>query len=125
MSSQPTEDTLKILQLNMHRGKTADALLPQIAVEQKVDITIISEQHSRKSSGLWIEDDTATAAIWIPTPHRNRPKSHAKGNCFVWAQFDNLTIISCYLTPNDCIENFERKIHEIEDKIQHPLRIGC
>ena len=63
MSSQPTVDTLKILQLNMHRGKTADALLPQIAVEQKVDITIISEQHSRKSSGLWIEDDTATAAI--------------------------------------------------------------
>lgn len=117
MSSQQTEGALKILQLNMHRGKTADALLPQIAVEQKADITIISEQYSRKSSGLWIEDDTATAAIWIPTPHRNQPKSHGKGNCFVWAQFENITIISCYLTPSDRIENFERKINEIEDKI--------
>lgn len=108
---------MKILQLNMHRGKTADALLPQIAVEQQVDITIISEQYGGKTSGCWIEDDTATAAIWIPTTSRVRPKSHGKGNCFVWVQFEDITIISCYLTPSDCIEDFERKLNEIEDKI--------
>lgn len=109
---------MKILQLNMHRGKTADALLPQIVKEQEADITIISEQHSKKSSGLWIEDDTGTAAIWIPMPQKIQSKSYGTGNCFVWMQFDEFTIISCYLTPSDCIENFEEKLNEIEDKIR-------
>lgn len=86
---------MKILQVNMHRGKTADELLPQIAIEQQADIVIISEQYRGKSSGHWIEDDSATAAIWIPPKQERHPKGHGKGNCFVWVQMENITVISC------------------------------
>lgn len=108
---------MNILQLNMHRGKTADALLPQICTEMNVDMAIISEQYGRITNGFWIEDDTLTAAIWIPTLSKMKYKGHGKGDCFVWVQLETITVISCYLTPNDCIANFERKLGGIEDVI--------
>lgn len=109
---------MKILQLNMHRGKVADALLSQICVEEKVDLAIISEQYGKKSNGYWFEDDTATAAIWIPRTGYLTPKRSGSGNCFVWTQLDDVTIVSCYLTPSDSIEEFQRKLDEIEDNIR-------
>lgn len=111
-------EEVKILQLNMHRAKTADALLPQIVLEQKADIAVISEQYNKKTSGFWIEDDSTTAAIWIPTPRVNQIKGHGKGNCFVWVQLQDITIMSCYLTPSDTIDIFETKLYDIEDKIR-------
>lgn len=102
----------------MHRGKTADALLPQIVAEQDSDVAIISEQYSRKMTGCWIEDDTGTAAIWTPRNLGSRLKSQGKGNCFVWAQFEDVTVLSCYLTPSDNISEFETKLENIEDKIK-------
>lgn len=103
----------------MHRGKTADALLSQIVIEQEADITIISEQYSERMSGCWIEDETKTAAIWIPTTSGNQPKGRGKGNCFAWVQFEDVTFMSCYLTPSDCIGDFEKKLNDIEDAINN------
>lgn len=112
------EDMVKILQLNMHRGRVADALLPQIIAEQDADIAIISEQYTRKENGYWIEDDTATAAIWISNDSSLIPTRSGRGNCFVWVQFNNVTVISCYLTPRDRITEFENKLEEIEQQIK-------
>lgn len=118
MYNKKSKVVVKILQLNMHRGKVADSLLSQIVREQEADISIISEQYTKKSGGLWFEDDTATAAMWIPNTSKVRPKRNGNGNCFVWTQFDSITIISCYLTPSDSIGEFEKKLEEIEDKIR-------
>lgn len=108
---------MKFLQLNMHRGRVADALLPQIMIEKTADIAIVSEQYSRKS-GLWIEDDSATTAVWIPRTSKLTPNKSGKGNCFVWVKVEDVTIVSCYLTPSDNIEEFERKLNGIEDFIR-------
>lgn len=103
----------------MHRGKVADALLPQIIIEQEADIAIISEQYTKKMNGVWSEDETATAAIWIPPASRLISRSSGKGNGFVWALLDNnVTIVSCYLTPSDSIEDFQNKLDEIEDNLR-------
>lgn len=87
----PTE---KILQLNLHKSKAAEALLP---------------------NGQWIDDDTGTAANWIPIIFVNPPKSH--GKCFVWVQCENTTAISSYLIPSDCIKDLQDKLNETDDKI--------
>lgn len=105
----------------MHRGKVANALLPQIIIEQKADIAIISEQHSKITNGLWTEDDTGTAAIWIPFTSRLTPKKTGKGNCFTWVQIENLTLVSCYLTPSDNIDMFQAKLDGIEDYLRETL----
>lgn len=99
----------------MHRGKIADAILPQIIREQEAEIMITSEQYSPKTCGLWFEDESKTAAIWITDKKTMSPRNEGKGNGYVWTQFVDVTIISCYLTPSDCIEEFQSKLNAIED----------
>lgn len=108
----------KILQANMHRGKVAHALLPQIVIEQETDIIVISEQYGRLTNGTWLHDDTETAAIWIPNNRDLKLKNNGKGNGFVWAQVESFTLVSCYLTPSDNVDEFQRKINGIEDCIR-------
>ncbi|XP_070142338.1 uncharacterized protein [Drosophila kikkawai] len=59
---------MKILQANMHRSRTANDLLHQIVLENQIDVVIISEEYKKREEGFWLEDDTKTAAIWIPDP---------------------------------------------------------
>ncbi|XP_073821380.1 uncharacterized protein [Musca autumnalis] len=100
----------------MHRGKVADAILPQIVREQEADIMVISEQYSSKTSGQWFEDESKTAAIWIPDRRNKKPMKEGKGNGYVWIQFAEVTIMSCYLTPSDSIDEFQSKLDAIEDE---------
>lgn len=108
----------KLLQINMHRAKEADDLLQQIVYELSADIVIISEQYSKRTSGFWLEDDSGTAAIWIPDARLISPENNSKGNGFVRVRTAEITLISCYLTPNDKIEEFHAKLDAIEDEIR-------
>ncbi|XP_065354618.1 uncharacterized protein LOC135949083 [Calliphora vicina] len=102
----------------MHRGKVAHALLPQIAKEHEADMIIISEQYTKMRNGLWLEDDSETAAIWIPCPGQAHIENSGKRNGFVWLQIGNLTLVSCYLTPSDSIASFQGKLDRIEDFVR-------
>lgn len=103
----------------MHRGRVANALLPQIAIEHKAHILVISEQHTKRADGKWFDDCTGTAAIWIPNSSQITPLNTGRGNGFVWIKVDKLFIISCYLTPSDNMEEFETKLNKIEDEMRH------
>lgn len=107
---------LKALQANLHRSRTADALLAQIVTEHKIDIVLISEQYKAKESGTWIGDDSKTAAIWLPRDSKCQVTSSGKGNCFVHVNIEGMTVMSCYLTPSDNTETFQAKLNAIEDK---------
>lgn len=102
----------------MHRGRVADALLPQIAIEQRASILIISEQYSTRTDGQWFEDCTGTAAIWIPNESIIKPLSNGGGNGFVWIQLNDCFILSCYLTPSDNMDEFQSKMNAIEDEMR-------
>ena len=71
--------------------------------------------HAVYKNGTWIADCTNTAAIWIPNNKNLCIKERGTGNGFVWIKVNNFIIVSCYLTPNDIIENFNRKLNDIED----------
>lgn len=118
MQCEQATGAIKILQLNMHRGKTADSLLSQIAIEQCADVMIISEQYLNKDNDTWFDDETGTAAIWIPRTDTFKPKKSGKRNGFVWVQLDEITLVSCYLTPSDNINEFHAKLEAIEDEIR-------
>lgn len=105
----------------------ADALLPQILIEQEADIAIISEQYTSKASGCWFEDTSNTAAIWIPNSSQLIPGLSGRGDGFVWVRTNRVTFVSCYLTPSDNIEAFQRKLDAIEDCLrlhQGPLIVA-
>lgn len=105
----------KLLQANLHRSITASALLPQIMLEHGSEVAIISEQHSRLSNGVWFEDATKTAAIWMTSAANFQTTRDGKGDGFVWVSSRTYSVISCYLTPNCSIEDFQMKLDNIED----------
>lgn len=118
---------MRVLQANMHRSNTANALIEQLVVEKDVDVVIISEQNKSKTHGIWLGDVTGTAAVWLPSNSKLAPIHSGVGDCFVYVQTKELTLMSCYLTPSDRIEEFQRKLDLIEDKaveIGGPLLIA-
>ena len=90
----------------MHRSKTAHELLKQIAVERESDIIVISEQYRDMTSGWWLEDPSKTAAIWKPRGSSAVITKSGCIDCCVYVTTDQCTILSCYLTPSDGIDEF-------------------
>ncbi|KAH8375737.1 hypothetical protein KR093_008378, partial [Drosophila rubida] len=109
---------MKILQANMHRSKTADSLLSQFVLEKAVDVVIISEQYKIPKNGTFLTDNTGTAAIWLPNLNNFTVTRSGAGQGFVWAETKICTIMSCYLTPSDSINEFKTKLDAIEDQAQ-------
>jgi len=108
----------------MHRSKTADNLLKQLLLEKGTDAVIISEQYTKANCGNWLQDDTGTAAIWIISTGSFPILNSGRGNGFVWVKGSRYSVISCYLTPNNPIAEFEAKLDSIEDcarEIGEPL----
>lgn len=118
---------MRVLQANMHRSKVADALIDQIAIEKQIDVAIISEQYKRRKNGTYYDDENKTAAIWLPRGSRFVVTQSGAGNGHVYVKSKSYTVMSCYLTPSDSIEEFQTKLDLIEDQaqeIQGPLVIG-
>ena len=90
---------MKILQGKLHRSRTADALLEQLKLDVGANLLIISEQHHDREEPGWYADLLGTAAIWIPDSTVPLPSSHGAGSGFVWVRCEDITYVSCYLTP--------------------------
>lgn len=99
----------------MHRSKTAHSLFDQFMLEKNAEVAIISEQYCTKKDGVWFEDISKTAAIWIPQRANLTIKQTGNNNGFVWINIHGLILVSCYLTPSDSIEEFSLKLSNIED----------
>lgn len=108
----------RILQANLNRSRTADALLHQLAYELKADLLILSEQYRDLDPRYWYRDELGTAAIWIRDPVKTVVNAHGRGKGFVWVQSGGVTYVSCYLTPNEFIQPFREKVDALEDEIQ-------
>lgn len=48
---------------NLDRGREAQDLFMQTAVEREADVVLICEQYRKLEVGIWYEDRTARAAI--------------------------------------------------------------
>lgn len=48
-----------------------------------------------------------------------KPRKNGKGNGSVWAQFEHITLVSCYLTPSDSIDVFQCRLGNIEDRVRY------
>lgn len=115
---------MKVLQGNMHRSKTAHALLDQLKQELGFQVAIISEQYKGRGDQNWLSDETNTAAIWIADAAIGSVTRKGTGNGYVWARINKVTIVSCYLTPSENIQEFTEKLRNIEDtvsELERPL----
>lgn len=101
----------------MHRSKTATSLLAQLCVERSIDIVIVSEQYQQNNRANWFSDELGTAAIWVKNPRLFRTITSGRSRGFVLIKDKQLTVVSCYFTPNDTVLVFETKLANLEDTL--------
>lgn len=112
---------IRILQANIHRSRTADDLLHQLGHEKGVDIVLVSEQYRDYQSSSWYPDALGTAAIWVREQSSVSVGAHGRGRGFAWVTSGRVTFFSCYLTPNEPIQNYRDKVDALEEEV---LRLG-
>ena len=57
------------------------------------------------------------AALWIPISGRFPVTEHGAGYGYTYLRTGFLTIMSCYLTPSNDIEQFKTKVGSIEERV--------
>ena len=117
----------RILQANLRRSTTAQNLLDQSAREKQTDLVLISEQHHNRNQTGWYPDLTGTCAVWIRNSNHFQVRGYGQGNGFVWVRCSGTTFFSVYLTPNERIDTFARKLEVLEDAVSGtvgPVLVG-
>ncbi|GJQ67290.1 hypothetical protein Trydic_g8191 [Trypoxylus dichotomus] len=112
-----TADEIRVIQINTNRSRLADELLYQLAFETNTDIVLISEQYRNRDQPTWFSNPRTTSAIWISSSRNIRVEGHGSEEGFVWVTCEAMTFFSCYLTPNESIQQFRTKIDALEDAI--------
>ncbi|XP_033228825.1 uncharacterized protein LOC117180435 [Belonocnema kinseyi] len=109
---------INIVQANLNRSRNAHELLTQLTYDEKADLLILSEQYQDRTSTTWFSDKLGTAAIWVTNINKVPAESHGAGEGYVWVKSGKITFVSCYLTPNEPIKDFQTKLDNIEEMLQ-------
>lgn len=107
------EMSKKFLQINLGRGKDAQALMMQKAAENDIDILLISEPYGKQSTYVWYEDTSHRAAILIRNKRTNIMEVNESNLGFVYVTINSVRIYSCYFSPNINHEDFTREINNL------------
>lgn len=70
----PVDMSLKILQINLGRGRQAQDLMVRNADEKDIDIVLISEQYGKCESKNWYQDKPGKPSVYIKNPLLNISK---------------------------------------------------
>ena len=108
---------IRLLQVNLRRSTTAQNLLEQSAKAKEIDLVLISEQHHDRGLPGWFSDETGTCAVWVRNIVHLQVGGSGRGDGFVWVRCSGTTFFSVYLTPNEPIAEFERKLQALEDAV--------
>ena len=93
---------ISIMQINVDGGRSAQDLLMATAGERGADVLIVSEPYrcGTEEEG-WFPDSSSRAAVFIANPTmRVREIGRRDNNGFRWVALDEITIYSCYWSPN-------------------------
>ena len=90
----------------------------QMAYECKVDLAIFSEQYRDIDKGGRFSDNTNTATPWVRNLTILPVAGSGRRNGFVWVRSGGVMYISVYLSPNEGIVTFQRKLWELKDCVR-------
>lgn len=106
----------RILQINTNRSKGAQDLALQTAVQLNIDILTITEPNISSLGEQWIADETKVAAIKWMKQGLQIKRGKEKG--FTWATHKNLTVYSCYISPNVNLQEYLDFLDRLEGSIR-------
>ena len=91
-------------------------MMLQVAAEREVDVLLVSEQ-PRCEDTLY-QDATRRTGIIVCNKKLGIRKHKSTKYGFVWLEVDNVRIYSCYFSPNDTLEKFQKDIDELEASLK-------
>lgn len=114
---------MKVLQVNLGRGRSAHDLAFLTAEEEEAKVIVVSEPNKKMvGSGRWLTDTRQDVAIYL----RNKRLGVKEHKC--GAGFEGWNMVACYISPNCRREDFESKIDEImtfvRDKGEKTIALG-
>jgi len=113
---------MRLIQLNTHRSNQAQDLLVATANKRHVDVVLVSEPNRRRVlRGNWKSDLEGDAALLQMSKSLITTKSGA-GKGFVWVEFQDIVILSCYFSPNKPIEEFSLRLDELGSIIRNQTK---
>lgn len=107
------------LKINLNRCKIAQDLLSQTELKYGAGISLISEPYMVKDDTTWMASKNGCAAI-----HQNTSKMteigtfKRSGRHTVMIQWMDVSIVSCYISPNVDDKIFEEFLDELDECIQ-------
>ena len=108
----------KFLQINANKARLAYDLMTQLAIELDIDIIVVTEPNVNRLGKEWTVDNTNIAAI--KTTKTGIPFKRKSDEGFTWITHNNITIYSCYISPNVDIDTFQNFLNNLEQSItQH------
>lgn len=118
MMNQPTNKrSLKCLQCNVDRGKIAMNLLEITAHKMKTDVMAIQEPNQKLADNQqYITDKKKDASIRVFNSDVKIYDWKA-GDGYVWAEFENFVLYSCYVSPNIGINEYEAYLTNLGESI--------
>lgn len=109
----------KIIQVNINHCAQAQDLLCQEMAENNIGVAIVAEPYRIPDATNWLADAEGHAAIiWNPSAISTPCILVNRGEGFVVAKVGNLTIVSCYVSPNIGLPEFEATLHDMALEIQ-------
>lgn len=110
---------MKIIQVNVDRGKAAFDLLHSTCREKCIDIAIVAEPNKKMASrGHWVMDSNMDAAIRVFSRDVNILKYDTEQKGFVWIELDDLVVYSCYASPNISEQDFESYLQALGESLK-------
>lgn len=104
---------MKNLQTNLGRAYIAHDLAHESACKLNVDILIVAESNKKiaKKRG-WLTNNLVNVAVYIRNP-KCGIESVTKREDYIIIKFKDMTLISCYISPNIRLEEYKRIIGDI------------
>ncbi|XP_046621171.1 uncharacterized protein LOC124305634 [Neodiprion virginianus] len=100
---------------NLNHSRGAQDLLSQFALEEGVDVCLISEPHSIPGADGWLGSEDGLAAIrWRTEGDAPRCSLLERGRGYVAASCGKLAIVSVYISPNVPMQAFEAFMDDLD-----------
>lgn len=111
--------SVRILQVNIDRGREATDLLFKTAMTAKVDMILMAEPNKKKVClGRWLKDKKMDAAILVLNRDIEVLNYEEGHEGFIWVELEGVVIYSCYSSPNITNEQFETYLVSLGESLR-------
>lgn len=109
---------IRILQININHCRAAHDMLMQQIIEMKIGICIIAEPYIIPNNPTWAGSiDGKAAIVWIPAYVKVPGILLKQGQYSIALKWGDLTVVSCYISPNVDDTEFNDFLIEMEEMV--------